>query len=302
VAAEPNLHEHDLDTKHDLDSKRVPRTTAMLDDLLNNPLDVGYRDAAASSRPRRWWERPAAWLGCLTIGFVLVVAYQQSHRSAPDIATARKDLIARIRSAQDQGNQADVSAKKLAATVAALRDAQLSATKNGVINKQLVRKQEIIAGAVPVSGPGVRVSLAEPISPSAANAIGVQTQQPDLDDGDIRAVVNQLWASGAEAIAVNGVRLTPTSSIRIAGQTILVDFLPISSPYSIDAVGPANTMLVDFADSPQARALQTKKAVDSISFSFDTVSKLDLPAGTLPALPLAELGSTPTAGASGSPP
>ena len=56
----------------------------------------------------------------------------------------------------------------------------------------------------------------------------------------MRSVVNELWSDGAEAIAVNGIRLTPTSAIRFAGDAVLVDFQPITSPYRIDAIGDAD--------------------------------------------------------------
>ena len=50
-------------------------------------------------------------------------------------------------------------------------------------------------------------------------------------DRDLQLVVNSLWASGAEAISVGGVRIGPNVTIRQAGGGILVDNQPISSPY-----------------------------------------------------------------------
>jgi Bacterial protein of unknown function (DUF881) len=88
--------------------------------------------------------------------------------------------------------------------------------------------------------------------------------------------VNQLWAAGAEAIAVNGLRLTATSFIRFAGESVLVDFQPISAPYSIEAIGNSNGLLVAFADSSIARQLKTMAAVEGISFRFAGKSGLRL--------------------------
>jgi hypothetical protein len=73
----------------------------MLDDLLNEPLDPGYRLAFQSaqgsqpSRGRRWWDGPLLWLACVAVGLLLVVAYQQQHRSAPAREAARKDRVVR---------------------------------------------------------------------------------------------------------------------------------------------------------------------------------------------------------------
>ena len=69
-------------------------------------------------------------------------------------------------------------------------------------------------------------------------------------DRDLQLVVNSLWASGAEAIAVGGVRIGPNVTIRQAGGAILVDNQPISSPYAIVAIGPPHGMQDAFERSP----------------------------------------------------
>ena len=64
---------------------------------------------------------------------------------------------------------------------------------------------------------------------------------PDLArvlDTDIQLVVNGLFASGAEAVAVNGQRITVLSPIRSAGEAVLVGFRPLTPPYTVTAVGP----------------------------------------------------------------
>src|SRR5206468_1983142 len=156
----------------------------------------------------------------LAVGLLLVVAYQQQHRSAPAREATRKELISRIERLQQAGNSLDARAKGLAGEVAALRDARLPG------NSDELRRLELDSGSVPVTGPGVRIELDEPPAPtSAANGRPGTTPQEQvavLHDRDIRAVVNQLWAAGAEAVAVNGLRLTSTSFIRFAGESVLV--------------------------------------------------------------------------------
>jgi uncharacterized protein YlxW (UPF0749 family) len=275
-------------------------SAAMLDDLLNNPLDPGYRLAWKAqqakqtpgqdrSSPGRWWDGPLLWLACLAVGLLLVVAYQQQHRSAPAREAARQDLISRIERLQDTGNSLDGRAKALAAEVARLRDARLPG------NSDELKRLELEAGSVPVTGPGVRIELDEPPAPTtAANGRPGTTPQDQvavLHDRDIRAVVNQLWAGGAEAVAVNGLRLTSTSFIRFAGESVLVDFQPISAPYSIEAIGNRNGLLVDFADSAIARQLKTMAAVDDIGFRFTGKSGLRLQSVTVSEPRYAGLGT-----------
>lgn len=254
----------------------------MLDELLNNTLDPGYRAAAghrSADAPRRWWDGPMVWLACVAVGLLLVVAYQQSHQSAPSREAARRELISRIQRLQATGVSKDAQAKQLAAAVAALRDAQLAAEDPGV------RQLEVESGSVAVTGPGMKVHLGEPAAPTAApNARPGTTPQTEvavIHDKDIRAVVNELWSAGAEAVAVNGLRLSSTSFIRFAGESVLVDFQPITPPYSIQAIGNRNGLQVAFADSAIARQLQTMSAVDGISFGFSGEDRLVLPSVTV---------------------
>jgi uncharacterized protein YlxW (UPF0749 family) len=266
----------------------------MLDDLLNNTLDPGYRLAYESApgspaRTRRWWDGPLLWLASFAVGLLLVVAYQQQHRSAPAREATRKDLIDRIERLQAAGNSLDVRAKALASEVAALRDARLPG------NSDQLKNLELDSGSLPVTGPGVRIELDEPrAQTTAANGRPGTTPQDQvavLHDRDIRAVVNQLWAAGAEAVAVNELRLTSTSFIRFAGESVLVDFQPISAPYSIEAIGDRNGLLVAFADSGIARQLKTMAAVEGITFRFSGKSGLRLQSVTVTQPHYAGLGA-----------
>jgi uncharacterized protein YlxW (UPF0749 family) len=94
----------------------------------------------------------------------------------------------------------------------------------------------------------------------------------------VRSVVNELWHDGAEAISVNDIRLTPTSAIRFAGEAVLVDFEPISSPYVVQAIGDADALAVAFADSAVAGRYQTLSSAKGIGFSFTDATDLELPA------------------------
>jgi uncharacterized protein YlxW (UPF0749 family) len=134
-----------------------------------------------------------------------------------------------------------------------------------------------------VAGPGVKVTLREPAAATATPTPGRGGTTPIgatniLTDRDVRSVVNELWHDGAEAIAVNGVRLTPISAIRFAGEAVLVDRQPITSPYEIAAVGNADLLATNFAESSVASRYQTLAGVEGIGFSFADSSHLTLPA------------------------
>jgi uncharacterized protein YlxW (UPF0749 family) len=278
---------------------RVDVSTALLNDLLNNTLDPGYRAAAARQRSPRRSDGPMVWLACLAAGLLLVVAYQQSHLAAPARDAARRDLITRIDAAQAAANRMDAQARQLSSDVSRLRDAQLPGSGAGV------SAAEVAAGTVAVTGTGMQVELSEPDTvPSAGNGrpgTTPQSQVAVIHDSDLRAVVNELWSAGAEAIAINGARLTPTSFIRVAGESILVDLKPINSPYTVSAIGDRDGLQVEFAQSAIARRLKTLVAVDGITFRFGGRAKLTLPSVNVSQPQYARTGPAATGAPSAAP-
>jgi uncharacterized protein YlxW (UPF0749 family) len=99
-------------------------------------------------------------------------------------------------------------------------------------------------------------------------------------DRDLQTVVNGLWAAGAEAISVNGQRLTALSAIRSAGEAILVDFRPLTPPYVVSAVGDADALRAGFASGSAGPYLHALEDNYGITSSIDSVSSLSLPASS----------------------
>lgn len=90
-----------------------------------------------------------------------------------------------------------------------------------------------------MTGPGVVVTLRDsPRSPEPE-----EDPYPFLvHDVDIQTLVHELWASGAEAISVNGQRLVTRSPIRCAGPIVLINGVKVGGPYEVRAIGPADQM------------------------------------------------------------
>jgi uncharacterized protein YlxW (UPF0749 family) len=219
-------------------------------------------------------------VGCLLVGFLLVVAYIHTHRGAPQTAKVHADLVQRVRAAQKDANTLDSRARQIAGQLDTLRNRALGG--GGSAARRLAGELQA-AGAVAVEGPGITVTLREPKHPTPAPTGGRGGTTPIetahiLTDRDVRSVVDELWRDGAEAIGVNGVRLTPTSAIRFAGQAVLVDFQPITSPYRVTAIGDEDALSTGFAQSEVAIRYQSLAGAEGIGFSFAEHSKLTLPA------------------------
>jgi uncharacterized protein YlxW (UPF0749 family) len=85
-------------------------------------------------------------------------------------------------------------------------------------------------------GPGVVVRVADPkTQPKGSNPVVVSYQ-------DIVAIVNELWAAGAEAIAVNGQRLTATTGLSQVGGTVVVNLQRLTGPFDVTAIGDPATL------------------------------------------------------------
>lgn len=104
------------------------------------------------------------------------------------------------------------------------------------LNKSL-QDTKIYAGLVPVEGPGIKIVLSD-----AKNPGGIVTPDNTIHDADVLKVVNELWAAGAEAVAVNNHRVVIKSSFRCVGPVIHVDNVPIASPVTILAIGDADAL------------------------------------------------------------
>ena len=248
-------------------------SAALLTDLVTNTLDPGYR-AAAERRARagtgpRWYDRPLVALGCLLIGFVAVVGYVRANRAAPEAAKVRSGLVNRVHAAEHGAADLAQRVQQLQQQVGAVQSAALP--QSGAAAGQQ-RREQLAAGELAVTGPGMTVTLREPPAPKQSSEAGRGGAVPIdathiLTDRDVRSVVNELWLDGAEAIAVNGIRPTPSSAIRFAGQAVLVHFQPISSPYRISAIGSSDRLSTGFAQSSVASRYQTLVSVDHIGFA-----------------------------------
>jgi uncharacterized protein YlxW (UPF0749 family) len=96
-----------------------------------------------------------------------------------------------------------------------------------------------LSGLSAVRGPGILVTMADSARP--------RNRQEDpnvflIHDDDLLKVVNELRAAGAEAISINGQRLTALSEIRCVGPTISINAVRVAPPIVISAIGDAPTM------------------------------------------------------------
>ena len=204
---------------------------SLLKAILENPLDAGYGTyhEKASRGVTSVFHRTITILIAIALGIGAGFAISGLR------AQAQGDVHSSLLShAQTQTQQITQMRDEVATLRAHVKE--LSA-QQGQSNIHENAATALANADTQVSGPGLKVTLTD-----AANAVSSrQSGQGQVRDQDIRMVVNALWGAGAEAVSVNGQRIGPGSFIRTAGSAILVDVTPISSPYTIEAIGDANT-------------------------------------------------------------
>ncbi|CAO5150738.1 DUF881 domain-containing protein [Frankia sp. AiPs1] len=105
-----------------------------------------------------------------------------------------------------------------------------------------------------------------------------------VGDHDLADLVNVLWLAGAEAVAVNGVRLTALSAIRAAADVILVGLVPVLAPYVIEAVGEPAGLASRVERSAVVDRLRHRASPPTSSLTVAPATVLTLPAAQLPVL------------------
>jgi uncharacterized protein YlxW (UPF0749 family) len=116
-------------------------------------------------------------------------------------------------------------------------------------------------------------------------------------DSDLQLVVNALWQSGAEAIAVNDQRLTNLSAIRAAGDAILVNDHPLTLPYRLQAIGGPGLEQSFQNNAYGGLYLAQLKQNFQIRYDVSAQSGLSLPAATVG--PLLNAHPSPSEGTKG---
>lgn len=258
---------------------------SLLTSLLSDHLDPGY--AAAARLPgRRRHERAWTVLGALAVGLLLGVAAVLASAAAPDAEQVRSGLVTDVQDAQRTAQDLVSQRGALTDQADALRSESLAGDARGRAVLQRLRTLQAAAGATAVTGPGLVVTVTDTStnrSPSGTPGV----QRGTVLDRDLQLVVNDLWAAGAEAVAVGGVRLEPTSTVRQAGGAMLVDDQPVPSPFVVQAVGPSGPMQTSFVVSEAYLRLSAVAQVYGIGFTVEAAGTLDLPAAATPDVRLA---------------
>ena len=268
--------------------RRPDESMTLLISMMERPLDPGYA-AAADERERAGLERstgtqtPVVLVAALVTGLLLTLGALALRTPSTSAVKAKADLVAQIESRRKAVERQEGQVRTLQADVDRLQGQALGLDESAVQSR--LAALSMASGSEPVTGPGIRVVLDDAPataggSPDANPRTGAEKNDGKVLSKDMQVVVDGLWEAGAEAIAVNGQRLTSRSAIRFAGEAILVNYRPLARPYTIEVIGDRNGLQTEFAENPGGAYARALKDNFGIRVSIDGVDKLTLPAAS----------------------
>ena len=240
------------------------------------------RRAVVGLLPRRPRQRRPGWsIGVPLIAAAAGLLFTTSATTAggtPLREDRRPQLTQLIEDRREQVAASELRAARLRAEV----ESQTAALANtdAPIKEQQDRAagSRQAAGFTALTGTGVTIELND--APRRADQTlpkGASNDDLVVHQGDVQAVVNALWAGGAEAMSIMDVRVLSTSAVRCVGNTLLLHGRVYSPPFKIVAIGDPAALQQALAASEGVRLF--KEAVDHYQLGYsETVSTVNVPA------------------------
>ncbi|MBK5307825.1 MAG: DUF881 domain-containing protein [Frankiaceae bacterium] len=290
--------------------RRVDASMSLLVDMMTNTLDESYAEAARRRAgdggplvdepgfgplPSAAGRRATAVVLLVALGVVTGTAAAQVRQRDAAAGTVRAQLVREVASRTADSDALAEQTATLRRAVGAQQDAALTSSSAGVAVAAQLAALELATGVEPVTGPGLVVRLDD--APSTEEEVadrGGQAGSGRVLDRDLQDAVNGLWSAGAEAIAINGLRLSALTAIRSAGEAILVDYRPLSPPYTLRALGDPGRLEAGFADSAAGRRLSTYTSLYGLELVVERSEEQTLPGATAPSLRLATAAEGPS--------
>ncbi|WP_446663769.1 DUF881 domain-containing protein [Flexivirga sp. B27] len=276
------------------------QSMSLINNLMRAPLDPGYEAAArkrrAQGQPASVGRRsPLLIVTLVVIGLSLAVA---AHALRLPQAASEKRRTELINSINDRQATIDEDSRTINTTQERINSLQAAALKHQDDKSLASRLEalELTTGTSAAHGPGLVLTLDD--APDAGtNAQGdprADTSDTErLTSTDLQIIVNGLWAAGAEAIAINGQRLTTQSAIRFAGQAILVNFRPLRPPYAVTVIGGPD-LAENFRSNSGGAYLRELVSTYGIREDLSTKKSVTVPAAATAALSHARTSSAAT--------
>ena len=210
---------------------RPDQSMSLLTDLQANALEPEYHSVG----DRKPGSPLILGATLALLAALIVIAVVGTTRSSAEVDNERRDLLERITDTAERREAQQLEAADLELEIRDLGAAQVNDPSLTAARDAL----EPLVGTIPVTGPGIVVEVSDATDASRTDGV--------VFDSDVSRLINGLRQAGAEAVAINGRRVTALTPIRSAGSSITVDYVSLSPPYSVEVIGNPATMPARFA-------------------------------------------------------
>jgi uncharacterized protein YlxW (UPF0749 family) len=172
-------------------------------------------------------------IALLALGFLIAAQLAAEGPRVRYTTQERSPLLETVQTLQAQQDDLKARILELRRQIGAL---EAQGPASDALLKQLnddLEAARIAAGLIALQGPGLVFRAEDSDDPSAATDALVTAK-------DIRILVDELWLAGAEAVAINGERVTVSTAVLDIGGSLLVNSAYLAPPYEISAIGPTD--------------------------------------------------------------
>lgn len=212
-------------------------------------------------------------------GYLLITNIRVNHS-----VTVTSDTAGLVEERVEKVNKLSTQVNQLSSRINALKS-----STNGDSSKALSDDPGSSTVLPAVKGPGVTVTLND--SPLWEQKLDESGSSATINDyvvhqQDLEAVINALWAGGAESMEIQDQRVLPTTAVRCVGNVLLIQGKKYSPPYTVSAIGPTQAMTTALYDSPTIQIYQQYVSSIGLGWKVETSTSLTFPKATAMLQPL----------------
>lgn len=213
---------------------------------------------------------------CVLAGLLFGTSASLARTSPP--ASGALDLVSLIQARDEQVRELSEEVEELRGEVEQLESA--ASNSEARVNGRAADALAARVGMAPVSGPALQVTLDDAGYSLETLPEGYSVDDVVVHQQDLQAVVNALWAGGAEAIMVQDQRIISTSSVQCVGNTLYLQGRVYSPPYTITAVGDQAGMQAALDADPTVSIYRQWAAAIGLGYEVTDIHEVEVPAFT----------------------
>jgi uncharacterized protein YlxW (UPF0749 family) len=264
-------------------------TMGLLPYLTAHAVDEDYAEVAARRKvasvesPRR----PIGLAGAIALAVFATLAVTAAVQTSRDSVSQERERRALVEQVKERKAALDDDRGRVARLRTDTNRLEAEQARNTHDSAAILAELNVLrlrAGTSAVRGPGVEILVDDAKNP--------ETDRQRVLDIDLQKIVNGLWRAGAEAISINGHRLTALSAIRHGGEGITVNFQGLARPYRILAIGDQLNLPFRFQKTTSGQTWLDVQRQMGLRFDIRAQASLRLPAADLPTFRFAETPET----------